>query len=64
MLAGSRWIGLQINDQATNTNSESSQWIFQRYSRSHPERHKVMIDRKRMILRTVGEISEADRKLN
>lgn len=38
LLPSSRWIGLQVNDQATNTNPESSQWIFQRYKRSHPEK--------------------------
>ena len=30
-------IWLEIKDQATNTNSESSQRIFQRYDRSHRE---------------------------
>ena len=30
----SRRIGLEINDQARNTNSESNQRIFQRYNRS------------------------------
>ena len=31
-------IGLQIDDQATATNSESNPRIFQRYNRGHPEK--------------------------
>src|SRR5712664_3004574 len=38
LLPGFRRLWLQINDEATNANSESSQWIFQRRNRSHPEK--------------------------
>jgi hypothetical protein len=33
-----RRIGPQVNDQAKDANSESSQWIFQRYNSSCPEK--------------------------
>ena len=48
-------IGLQINDQATTTNSESNPRILQRYKPQPPR--KVASDRKRIILRTLGETS-------
>jgi hypothetical protein len=34
----SRRIGPEIKDEATDTDSESSQRIFQRHQRSHPEK--------------------------
>jgi hypothetical protein len=53
----SRRIGLQVDDQATTQIPSPATGYFSATTAAAPKRHKVVIDRKCMILRTVGETS-------